>query len=599
MGKEVPVLDAKQRKELEERMNLLKQVAEFEERMPEGMKISGVGKRAQINLDILTGVSKESTNIPQDVQEQDGKYFSIDDVLTFEVAGSSELSLIVAKQAKQEIALSKVKSVADTLGLEVQDIVDIMKETGMKLEEVQEIGEALKIELAEVGKSVEDGVVIVPQELSKEGVVAKARGESKTREDDIVDVEIDEDSLTVTRLDELARVDEDGHVEVSEYLKDQFEAYEEMGIVVDVDSLELTLTEEEMEQEEQPLEEDGERTVLARPGRTLTAKTDETLEDEKDKDEQFKAEVAESIGAKRDDILAAIIIHDRDVGSQMFNQKLSKTANEILLVRLPNNRFELLEKDTSGEYHQLQGLEVTALGNKVAPLLKDKVGGLYTHLYPGEAVAGKTVEGQTDYDIFQIRAAGESIDDGLNHMVYVSCNGKSRMDVITNVNGGYELDFAKTTSVYPESVVMNGKEMQVEDKQEEPVARRKEFDNNFSGSYLEEALLLEELLAIDREIAMIQAEPDISLSTIGSIAKDFVVGAAEGALVGGEIGATVGGVANAVDGLGENLEEAKEDREQRISELEAKRSAIQSRLGYSDLYQARQDALEIDEGRQH
>lgn len=151
--------------------------------------------------------------------------------------------------------------------------------------------------------------------------------------------------------------------------------------------------------------------------------------------------------------MSVIRIEDRDGGSKLFNYDMEDT-DKPLIARLRNNKFVVLSEGENGELEKMIGYEATPVSKQVASLLKDTNSG-FTSIKPGDVKAGKTNPDQSKYDIYQIRRAGESMDDDLNNLLYVGCSGETDMNVIESKDNG-EVRFAgaRQSSIYPESIYL-------------------------------------------------------------------------------------------------------------------------------------------------
>ena len=179
----------------------------------------------------------------------------------------------------------------------------------------------------------------------------------------------------------------------------------------------------------------------------------EKKREEKDHEEVQRQRVAQTIGVDSEEILSVIRIEDRDGGSKLFNYDMEDT-DKPLIARLRNNKFVVLSEGENGKLEKMIGYEATPVSKQVASLLKDTNSG-FTSIKPGDVKAGKTNPNQSKYDIYQIRRAGESMDDDLNNLLYVGCSGETDMNVIESKDNG-EVRFAgaRQSSIYPESIYL-------------------------------------------------------------------------------------------------------------------------------------------------
>ena len=216
----------------------------------------------------------------------------------------------------------------------------------------------------------------------------------------------------------------------------------------------------------------------------------EKKREEKDHEEVQRQRVAQTIGVDSEEILSVIRIEDRDGGSKLFNYDMEDT-DKPLIARLRNNKFVVLSEGENGELEKMIGYEATPVSKQVASLLKDTNSG-FTSIKPGDVKAGKTNPDQSKYDIYQIRRAGESMDDDLNNLLYVGCSGETDMNVIESKDNG-EVRFAgaRQSSIYPESIYLENsagtqQKRQVTYEQEdtitfEDIEKRKDVEIEYVG----------------------------------------------------------------------------------------------------------------------
>lgn len=227
------------------------------------------------------------------------------------------------------------------------------------------------------------------------------------------------------------------------------------------------------------------------------------MKEEKNHEDAEKQRIAKAIGVDPEDILSVIRIEDRDGGSKLFNYDL-KDTDKPLMARLRNNKFKVLSENEDGELKEMIGYEATPVSKQVASLLKDTSSG-FTSIKPGDVKAGKTNPDQSKYDIYQIKRAGESMDDDSNNLLYVGCSGETDMNVIESRDNG-EVRFARApqSTVYPENIYLENsagtpkkREVTYEGQEDEnnikfdDVARRKE--------------VMRKLLEVESEIEELEA----------------------------------------------------------------------------------------------
>lgn len=230
------------------------------------------------------------------------------------------------------------------------------------------------------------------------------------------------------------------------------------------------------------------------------------MKEEKNHEDAEKQRIAKAIGVDPEDILSVIRIEDRDGGSKLFNYDL-KDTDKPLMARLRNNKFKVLSENEDGELKEMIGYEATPVSKQVASLLKDTSSG-FTSIKPGDVKAGKTNPDQSKYDIYQIRRAGESMDDDSNNLLYVGCSGETDMNVIESRDNG-EVRFARApqSTVYPENIYLensagNIKKREVtyegQEEEEKPVISFKDME--------ERRKIIEKLLETEIEIEELEGD---------------------------------------------------------------------------------------------
>lgn len=278
-------------------------------------------------------------------------------------------------------------------------------------------------------------------------------------------------------LEKIAEVSEDGLMTFDEKWLEKLRPFEEVGLIKLSDELVV-----------KDMKPDSLQVV------PLSKKKEEM-----EKQEIEKQEIAKVIGVEPDDILSVIRIEDREGGSKLFNHEMSN-VQKPLIARLRNNNFKVLSEDESGNKTEMIGFDATPVSKQVASLLKDTRNNLFTELQAGEIKAGKTNPNQEDYNIFQIRRAGESIDDDSNNLLFVSTTGKTDMNVIESRERG-EFRFAKVpqSSIYPQNIYLennNGTTKKKEITHEESTINLTDIEKRKK--------LLEELLEIDSKITQVE-----------------------------------------------------------------------------------------------
>lgn len=186
---------------------------------------------------------------------------------------------------------------------------------------------------------------------------------------------------------------------------------------------------------------------------SLQVVSSEKMKQEKNYEEEQKQKIAQAANVDPDMILSVICIEDRNGGSKLFNHDMNDT-DKPLIARLRNNKFVVLSEGKDGKLEKMIGYEATPVSKEVGSLLKDTHSG-FTSIKPGDVKAGKTNPDQSQYDIYQIKRAGESQDDDLNNLLYVGCSGETDMSVIESRDNG-EVRFASApqSTIYPENIYL-------------------------------------------------------------------------------------------------------------------------------------------------
>lgn len=281
-------------------------------------------------------------------------------------------------------------------------------------------------------------------------------------------------------LEKIAEVDEQGLMTFDEKWLEKLRPFEEVGLIKLSDSLVV-----------KDMKPDSLQVVPL-----------EKKKEELEKEDFEKQEIARVIGVEPDEILSVISIEDREGGSKLFNYDMTD-VQKPLIARLRNNKFKVLKEDADGKKTEMIGFEATPVSKQVASLLKDTKNNLFTELQPGEVRAGKINPNQSEYNIFQIRRAGESRDDDLNNLLFVSTTGKTDMNVIESRERG-EFRFARVpqSTIYPQNVYVENSN---------GVTKKKEITHTDNGSISFNDIerrkkLLEKLLEIDKTITEIEHE---------------------------------------------------------------------------------------------
>lgn len=359
----------------------------------------------------------------------------------------------ILNRCSNVIDTNEIAVVCARTNLKREDIVLLMRD-GMKLDDILKIAEDLPfIDIAE-SAAIREMVrrKIEPNQLEK----MKKRG---------VSIELLKDgSIKEESLEKIADIQENGLMSFDSEWERKLRAFVMLGgmdlskkvVVKDIENKSLQVI--PLEQKEEEIKEE----------------------------EQEKQKIAEALGVEADDVLSVISIEDKQGGSKLFNQDM-KAATKPLIVRLKNNKFKVLQEDKNGEKTEIIGFEATPVSKQVASLLKDTRNNLFTDLKPGEVKAGKTNPNQSDYNIFQIRRAGENKADDSNQLLFVGCCGETDMNIIeSRENGQFRFDRVPNKAVYPKNIYIedgNGVTKKKELTYEEPKikyqdirARRKLLD---------------------------------------------------------------------------------------------------------------------------
>ena len=307
-------------------------------------------------------------------------------------------------------------------------------------------------------------------------------------------------SIKISGLEKVAQVDEKGLMTIDKNWFDKnLRVYQELGIIKMSDELAV----QEIEADELGISKIGSLMVVP-----MSKKREQRT-----KEEIEKLEVARQLGEDPDRIINVIRIEDRDAGSKMFNDSLEDSAMP-LIVRFRNNNFKVMEEKADGTKTELQGFEATPVSKQVAALLKDNGrGNLFTSVRPGEIKAGKTNPNENRYDLFQIRKAGESVDNDSNHLLYVGFSGKTDVNFVDRKNNG-ELMFDRvpSSSIYPRTVYLEGEtemndSLDITHEQDENMQRDVHTEPLVRFSDIESRkILLEKLIEIEHQILEIKKE---------------------------------------------------------------------------------------------
>ena len=529
-------------KDIEKRRRLLREIKDYEtEQLDNKMLITAVEKMDKLSLE------EADLNINHamimECRDFDNTYYRI-------VKEQSKITTIDVKEIDR---LSK------ELHLEREDIEEFLK-MGASLRDIEEIGRDLQERMSLSKKELADKLIVT-------------KGDKKTKNQTIsIDKTVD-GKIQISKLDEIMRIDENGNVQLSE---DYQEKLQQLGI--EIDPREKMVLEKEISSMVDTKTAESKYKVIS--GRQMEA--------ERDQEDQEREKMAKALGEDKRNVLCAMRINDKETFSEIADTHIQQDGTTVLLVRLANNNFKLVRENDDKSLTEIKGYDITPVAKHIAPLLKDKVGNLYSNFNAGDVVTGKSMEGQRKYDMYQIRVAGESNDDGPNTLLYVNASGKARMELIKNVDEGYELEMVQAEPQFPSTAVVGGKKKEFKDIDEEEKTEEQEYleqpnlATNFSGSYVQELKLLEELTRIENEIWELENEPDTNLGAMG---KGALAGIAATAVSqNGIAGAVVGGAV-----AGKEQKEHEEYKANRISALSQERDNIVARLGYNSREQALED----------
>ena len=472
-----------------------------------------------------------------------------------------------------------VKEQSKVTTIDVKDVDRLAKELNLErtdIEEFLKMGASLK-DIEEIGKDLQARLELSKAELADKIIVTK--GDNKLKNQTIsLDKTVD-GKIQISKLDEIMKIDENGNVELSE---DYQEKLQKLGI--DIDPNEKMFLEKEISSMVNTKDIESKYKVI----------NGKQMEKEQSKEDEEREKIADSLGEDKNNVLCAMRINDKETFSQIADTRIAPDGTTVLLVRLANNNFKLVRENDDKSLTELKGYDITPVAKHIAPLLKDKVGNLYSNFNAGDAITGKSIEGQRKYDMYQIRAAGESNDDGANTLLYVNASGKERMELIKNVDEGYELEIGDAEPQFPSAAVIGGKkkefkDVELEEEVKEEYLEEPRTSNNFSGSYKSELKMLEELTRIESEIWALENEPDLDL---GSMVKGAAAGLGTTAISGSELAGV--GVGAAV--AGKSHKEHETYKNERINGLSAERDRIVAKLGYKSAEQALEEAEEMMRG---
>lgn len=546
------VLTEQSRKEIESKIRKLKIEQDYISlKLPDDVRITSVERNLTFNLKEL--------NIDRD----------INDVTLMKVKEAERDYYKLLNYSENVMDNKEIQRVAQVLKLSEKDINDLLS-TGLELKEIEQTG------IQAIKDSSSKQQSISTREL-KERITEKGLEE---KENEVITVSRSGDKTIISKIDEIGEINDKSQLELSNDIQKQLQPYVATGLVKLDEKLYLSI-------EKEPTK-DGEL------GREIyKAIPEEKLEEKQEKQEKEKEEIAQDLNENPDNIVGIIRVNDRETCSQILNDDSIRTSSDnVVIVRFKNNRFKAMQENAAGDKKEIIGFKATPAFENIAPVLENKVGNLYSNFNVGDITAGKRVDGQK-YDVFYADTGTRG--DGIGNLIVVNSDGKNNMDMVKTAEcGGYEIEFADAERVYPAEVIMESKDGDkskhihkedteiVDEKEEEKLY---EVADGYSGSIEEERELLEELIEIDDEITELQNSPDIEIDTT---LREIAIGSAAGYALGKEAGALVGGAR----GVEKGIEESKENKEDRIKELESRRSDVLKRLGYSqkDLIKAKEEA---------
>ncbi len=394
----------------------------------------------------------------------------------------------ILKKYSTRIDKDRIKEVEQATNLERKDILALMQD-GMSLDDIESAANVLPFKDIAESAAIREMIRrdIEPQKLQS------------LQEKGIQVVALSNGEIQVNGLEKIAEVNENGIMTLN---KDWFEKnlapFQEIGLI----NIDDQLAVQEISKDE--VEKAGTGSLIVVP---LSKKREEMT-----KEEIEKQEIAKQLGEDPDRIISVIRIEDREGGSKLFNKDMTETSKP-LIVRFRNNNFKVMEEKEDGTRQEMLGFEATPVSKQVAPLLKDTRDTLFTNLKAGEVRAGKTNPNMERYNIFQIRRAGESLDDDQNNLLYVGFSGQTDMNLIESMENG-DARFARVpvSSVYPRSVYLESsfgtpKKVDIMHDREEETQKDIHDDPTIKFEDIEARKeLLEKLEKVELQIREIEAE---------------------------------------------------------------------------------------------
>lgn len=358
----------------------------------------------------------------------------IPDILAMENKnGKIELLNKTSKIFKED----ELEKIAKSTGMEKEDILVLIQD-GMDVKAIDEKAEKLPFKNIADSKAIREMVrkEIDPKELE----LMKQKG--------IEVVALSNGDIQVKSIQKLAEIDEKGLVKLDQKLMENLKPFEEMGLI----KLSQDLVVKEI-----PSKEMGKENIQ---GNKLKIISLDEKKKEMNQEELEKQKVAKDIGIDPDWIVSMIRLDDKQEGSRLINDKTDMNTTKYIIRTRSGavaNKFIVAEEKDDGIFNQIKGFEISSVGREVGALLHDTQGNHITSLKPGEIKSGKMNPMQNEYNYFQIRRAGESLDDGINQLLFVGTMGQTDMNVIENRdNGDKSFVTVPSSTVHPRNIYMEG-----------------------------------------------------------------------------------------------------------------------------------------------
>lgn len=358
----------------------------------------------------------------------------IPDILAMENKnGKIELLNKTSKIFKED----ELEKIAKSTGMEKEDILVLIQD-GMDEKAIDEKVEKLPFKNIADSKAIREMIrkEIDPKELE----LMKQKG--------IEVVALSNGDIQVNSIQKLAEIDEKGLVKLDQKLMENLKPFEEMGLIkLSQDLVVKEIPSKEMEKENIQ-------------GNKLKIISLDEKKKEMNQEELEKQKVAKDIGIDPDWIVSMIRLDDKQEGSRLINDKTDMNTTKYIIRTRSGavaNKFIVAEEKDDGSLNQIKGFEISSVGREVGALLHDTQGNHITSLKPGEIKSGKMNSMQNEYNYFQIRRAGESLDDGINQLLFVGTMGQTDMNVIENRdNGDKSFVTVPSSTVHPRNIYMEG-----------------------------------------------------------------------------------------------------------------------------------------------